>query len=79
MTSATAVMTIPTPRVVIHPTASLSDSPARVGKSVGKMSLEMMLAWTFSKPEMLDIVALNIAASMIPTRPFGSRARAARA
>ena len=30
---------MPTPRVAIQPTASFSDSPARDGKSAGKMSL----------------------------------------
>ena len=43
------------------------------------MSLEMIAAWMFSRPEMLDIVALNIAASMIPTSPLGSRVSAASA
>ena len=39
----------------------------------------MIEACTFSTPDRLDIVALNIAASMIPTRPLGSRVRAASA
>ena len=60
-------------------TLSCSDSPARRGKSVGKMSLEMIEACMFRMPERLDIVALSIAASMIPTRPLGSSVSAASA
>ncbi len=43
------------------------------------MSFEMIEACTFRRPERLDMVALNIAASMMPTRPFGSRVSAASA
>ena len=43
------------------------------------MSLEMIEAWMLRTPDRLDIVALNIAASMIPTRPLGSRVSAASA
>jgi hypothetical protein len=79
MTRATTMKMTPTPRVEAQATTSFSASPARFGKSRGKMSREMMLAWRFKTPEMLDMVALNIAASMMPTSPFGSRLSAARA
>ena len=79
MASAMPVMTTPTPKVAAQATPSFSASPARRGKRVGKMSLEMIEACMFRSPEMLDMVALNIAASMIPTRPLGRRVSAARA
>ncbi len=79
MASAMPVMITPTAKVAAHAMPSFSDSPARRGKSVGKMSLEMIEACMFRTPEMLDMVALNIAASMIPTRPLGSSVSAASA
>src|SRR6185295_13454701 len=79
ITIATAMMMQPTPKVATQPTTSFSDSPARRGKRVGRMSFEMIEAWMFSRPEMLDMVALNMAASMMPTRPLGSRVSAAKA
>jgi hypothetical protein len=79
ITRATSVMIVPTPSVAAHPTARLSDFPAHRGTRAGRMSLEMMLACTLSRPEMLDIVALNIAASMMPTSPEGRSVSAASA
>ena len=43
------------------------------------MSREMIEACRLRTPDRLDIVALNIAASMIPTSPVGRRVRAASA
>ncbi len=73
------MMATPTAKVVAQPMVSFSASPARRGKRVGKMSFEMIEAWMFRRPDRLDIVALNIAASMMPTRPLGRRVSAARA
>ena len=77
--SAITVITTPTAKVAVQATRSVSDSPFRRGNSVGKMSREMIEACRFSTPDRLDIVALNIAASMIPTRPLGSSVSAASA
>jgi hypothetical protein len=37
------------------------------------MSLETTAACTLNSPDRLDMVALNMAASMIPTSPLGRR------
>ena len=79
MVMARTVIVAPTPNVLAQPTASFSVSPARLGKRVGKMSREMIAEWTFRSPETLDMVALSMAASMMPMRPLGSRVIAARA
>ena len=79
MASAMPMITTPTAKVAVQATVSFSASPAWRGKRVGKMSLEMIEAWMFRTPERLDIVALNMAASMIPTRPLGRRVSAASA
>ncbi len=77
--SAIEMITTPTAKVAVQATVSFSSSPALRGKNVGKMSLEMIEAWMLRRPERLDMVALNMAASMMPTRPLGSRVSAASA
>ena len=67
-------MVAPTPKVAAQPTISrcrLAGLRRRPG--AGRCPWRSTAACTLKSPERLDMVALNMAASMIPTRPLGSR------